>query len=116
MIDIDAIRARTESRGLTIHSQPILQMPIRDFEGLCNEVERLAGLRQKHLDIFTRLRRDVSDAQLESAAKSREITRLRGRLQWINPDDLSECGLPGADEITGSLDWSIDDIREFMNE
>ncbi len=35
-------------------------------------------------------------------------------MQWLA--DLSECALPGPDEITGSLDWSIDDIRDFMGE
>jgi hypothetical protein len=32
----------------------------------------------------------------------------------IKPSDLEECGLPSPDEITGSLDMSIDDVKEMM--
>ena len=32
----------------------------------------------------------------------------------IKPSDLEECDLPSPDEITGSLDMSVDDVKEMM--
>ena len=32
----------------------------------------------------------------------------------IKPEDLEECDLPAPDEITGSLDLSINEVKEMM--